>query len=162
MALTLTTDERAELERRVRSLKIRSEDASRTRVIPMLASGDSYSRIEATIRATATTSIGGVDDSSPIVSMACGPRYRGQPPTVFKPAMEARALEKTRQAPPDGSTHWSTCKGRPLKIHHNLVRKASEPACSPIGSLHYMCVPIATALVGKARTFGKITRFKTT
>src|SRR5437660_1356658 len=33
MALTLTADERAELERRVRRLKIRSEDARRARVI---------------------------------------------------------------------------------------------------------------------------------
>ena len=39
--------------------------------------------------------------------------------------MEARILEKTRQAPPDGSTHWSTSKlGRLLHIHHNLVGKA--------------------------------------
>ena len=49
MALTLTTDERTELERRVRSLKIRAEDARRARVILMLANGDSYSTIEATI-----------------------------------------------------------------------------------------------------------------
>jgi hypothetical protein len=39
MALTLTTDERAELERRVRSLKIRAEDARRARVMLMLADG---------------------------------------------------------------------------------------------------------------------------
>ena len=39
--------------------------------------------------------------------------------------MEATVLEKTRQAPPDGTTHWSTRKlGRLLKIHHNLVGKA--------------------------------------
>ena len=37
MALTLTTDERTELERRVRSRTIRSEDARRARVIVMLA-----------------------------------------------------------------------------------------------------------------------------
>ena len=49
MALTLTTDERTELERRVRSLKIRAEDARRARVILMLANGDSYSTIEATV-----------------------------------------------------------------------------------------------------------------
>jgi len=49
MALTLTTDERAELQRRVRSLKIRSEDACRARVIPMLADGASYSTIETAI-----------------------------------------------------------------------------------------------------------------
>src|SRR6187402_379702 len=129
MALTLTTDERAELERRVRSLKIRSEDARRARVILMLANGDSYSTIEATVpcyrdyinrwrRRFLADRVDGLR-----------PRYRGQPPTVLTPAMEARVLEKTRQAPPDGSTHWSTRKlGRVLKIHHNLVRKAWERA----------------------------------
>jgi hypothetical protein len=47
MALTLTNDERVELERRVRSLKIRAEDARRARVILLLADGASYSTIEA-------------------------------------------------------------------------------------------------------------------
>jgi len=49
MALTLTPDERTELERRIRSLKIRAEDARRARVILMLAAGESYSTIEAAI-----------------------------------------------------------------------------------------------------------------
>src|SRR5262245_11262821 len=129
MALTLTNEERAELERRVRSLKIRAEDARRARVILMLAKGDSYSVIEATVpcyrdyinrwrRRFIADRLEGLR-----------PRYKGQPPTVLTPAMEARILERTRQAPPDGSTHWSTRKlGRLLKIHHNLVRKAWEHA----------------------------------
>src|SRR5262245_24607973 len=129
MALTLTNEERAELERRVRSLKIRAEDARRARVILMLAKGDSYSVIEATVpcyrdyinrwrRRFIADRLEGLR-----------PRYKGQPPTVLTPAMEARILDKTRQAPPDGSTHWSTRKlGRVLKIHHNLVRKAWERA----------------------------------
>jgi hypothetical protein len=33
MALTLTADERTELERRIRSLKIRAEDGRRTRSV---------------------------------------------------------------------------------------------------------------------------------
>ena len=45
MALTLTTDERAELERRTRSRKIRAEDARRARVILMLADGESFTTI---------------------------------------------------------------------------------------------------------------------
>ena len=49
MALTLTADERTELERRLRSLKIRAEDARRARVVLMLADGASYSTIAATI-----------------------------------------------------------------------------------------------------------------
>ena len=124
MALTLTSDERTELERRVRSLKIRAEDARRARVILMLADGASYSAIEAAVpcyrdyvnrwrRRFLADRVAGLQ-----------PRYRGQPPTILTPAMEARMLAKTRQRPPDGSTHWSTRKlGRLLGIHHNLVAK---------------------------------------
>ena len=129
MAVTLTSEERAELQRRVRSLKIRSEDARRARVILMLADGESYSTIETAIpcyrdyinrwrRRFLASRLEGLR-----------PRYCGSTPTVLTPAMEARVLEKTRQPPPDGSTHWSTRKlGRVLKIHHNLVRKAWERA----------------------------------
>lgn len=125
MALILTSVERAELERRVRSLKIRAEDARRARVILMLANGDSYSTIAATVpcyrdyinrwrRRFLTDRLDGLRA-----------RYRGQPPTVLTPKMDARILAKTRQRPPDGRTHWSTRKlGRLLKIHHNLVAKA--------------------------------------
>src|SRR5436309_4014342 len=129
MALTLTTDERTELERRVRSLKIRAEDARRARVILMLANGDSYSTIEAMVpcyrdyinrwrRRFLADRVDGLR-----------PRYRGQPPTILTPRMEARVLYKTRQPPPEGSTHWSTRKlGRVLQIHHNLVAKAWQRA----------------------------------
>src|SRR5580765_5011021 len=132
MALTLTTDERTELQRRVRSLKIRSEDARRARVILMLADGESYSTIESAIpcyrdyinrwrRRFIASRLEGLR-----------PRYCGSTPTVLTPAMEARVLEKTRQAPPDGSTHWSTRKlGRVLQIHHNLVAKAWQRAGLP-------------------------------
>jgi transposase len=125
MALILTAEERAELERRLRSLKIRAEDARRARVILMLADGASYSMIETTVpcfrdyinRWRKRFLVARLD--------GLRPRYRGQPPRVLTPAMEARILEKTRQAPSDGSTHWSTRKlGRELKIHYNLVGKA--------------------------------------
>ncbi len=129
MALTLTSDERTELQRRVRGLKIRAEDARRARVILMLANGDSYSAIETAIpcyrdyinrwrRRFLAERLEGLQA-----------RYRGQPPTVLTAAMEARILAKTRQAPPDGSTHWSTRKlGRMLQISHNLVAKAWQRA----------------------------------
>jgi uncharacterized protein YheU (UPF0270 family)/transposase len=98
MALRLTTDERAELERRVRSLKIRSEDARRARVILMLANGDSYTTIEATVpcyrnyinRWRRRFLAGRLE--------GLRPRYRGQPPTVLTPAMEARVLERVWRA----------------------------------------------------------------
>lgn len=44
---------------------------------------------------------------------------------MLTPALEAKILAKTRQAPPDGSTHWSTRKlGRVLGINHNHVAQA--------------------------------------
>jgi transposase len=49
MALTLSSDERTELERRVRSRKIRAEDARRAHVILMLADGASFTAITAAL-----------------------------------------------------------------------------------------------------------------
>lgn len=45
MALTMTSEERLELERRVRSRKIRAEDARRAQVVLMLANGESFASI---------------------------------------------------------------------------------------------------------------------
>src|SRR4029077_3666334 len=123
MARTLTTDERTELERRVRSLKIRAEDARRARVILMLAKGDSYSTIEATVPCYRDYINRWRGRFLADRLEGLRPRYRGQPPTVLTPAMEARVLAKTQQPPPDGSTHWSTRKlARVLSIHHNHVQ----------------------------------------
>ncbi len=71
MALTLTVDERAELERRLRSLKIRAEDARRARVILMLADGAPYSMIETTVPCFVTTSTVGGNDFSRSDSTGC-------------------------------------------------------------------------------------------
>ena len=125
MALTLTTDDRRELERRATSRTIRAEDAKRAKVILMLAEGTSYSVIEATLwcyrdyinrwrRRFLTQGLDGLRS-----------RHQGQKPTVLTPALEARILARTQQRPADGSTHWSTRKlARVLKIHHNHVQTA--------------------------------------
>lgn len=125
MALTLTIDERTELERRATSRTIRAEDAKRAKVILMLADGISYSTIEATLwcyrdyvnrwrRRFVAHGLDGLRS-----------RHQGQKPTVLTPALEARILAKTQQRPTDGSTHWSTRKlARVLKIHHNHVQNA--------------------------------------
>src|SRR5438094_10637713 len=121
MALTLTTDERTELERRVRSLKIRSEDARRARVILMLANGDSYSTIEARVPCLRDYINRWRRRFLADRPDCLRPPYRGQPPTVLTPALEARVLEKTRHAPPDATTHGSRRPlGRPRTFHHNL------------------------------------------
>src|SRR4029453_878310 len=51
-------------------------------------------------------------------------QYRGQPPRVRTPKLEARVLAKTRQRPPDGSTHWSTRKlAKVIGVSHVLVAR---------------------------------------
>jgi transposase len=129
MALMLTAGERVELEARIRSRTIRSEAARRARVVLMLADGASYSAIEAALpcyrdyinrwrRRFLAKRLAGLES-----------RHYSQPPSVLTAAMEARILEKTRQAPSDGSTHWSTRKlGRLLRINHNHVAKAWQRA----------------------------------
>src|SRR4051812_21624937 len=90
MALTGTTNDRTELERRAISRTIRAEDAKRAKVILMLADGTSYSTIEATLwcyrdyinrwrRRFMTQGLDGLRS-----------RHQGQKPTVLTPALEAR------------------------------------------------------------------------
>ena len=124
MALTLTTDERTELERRTRRRKIRAEDARRAQVILLLANGKPFTAIAATLgcypgyinrwrQRFETERLPGLQA-----------KYRGQPATVRTPTMEARILSKTRERPPDGSTHWSTRKlATVLGVSHMLVAR---------------------------------------
>ena len=50
--------------------------------------------------------------------------HPGQPPSKLTPALRARVLERTRQAPPDGSKHWSLRKmAAVMKISKNLVAR---------------------------------------
>jgi hypothetical protein len=74
-------------------------------VILMLADGESYSTIEAAIPCYRDYINRWRRQFLPSRVEGLGPRYCGSTPTVLTPAMEARVLEKTRQAPPDDTTH---------------------------------------------------------
>jgi transposase len=124
MALSLTSDERSELERRVRSRKIRAEDARRAQVILMLADGESFTTIRAAVGCYPDYVSRWKQRFEADRVAGLQARYRGQSPTVRTPALEARVLAKTRQKPPDGSTHWTTRKlGKALGISHMLVAR---------------------------------------
>jgi transposase len=50
--------------------------------------------------------------------------HPGQPPSKLTPALRARVLERTRQAPPDGSTHWSLRKmAAVMRVGKNLIAR---------------------------------------
>lgn len=124
MPLTLTTDERTELERRVRGRKIRAEDARRARVILMLANGESFTTIAAAVDCYPAYIARWKQRFEANRLLGLQARYRGQRARVRTPALEARILAKTRQRPPDGSTHWSTRKlAQALGVSHMLVAR---------------------------------------
>ena len=122
--LELSASDRDELERRVRSRGGRAEDARRARALLMLAMGATYDAIQLGLgcgRAYVTRwrSRFEADGLGGLYS-----RYRGSARRVLTAAMEARILAKTRTAPKDGSTHWTTRKlGRALGIHHMAVQR---------------------------------------
>ena len=124
MALTLTADERTELERRTRSRKLRAEDSRRARVILLLADGASFSAITATVGCYPDYINRWKQRFEQDGLPGLLARYRGQPARVRTPAMEARILAKTQHRPPDGSTHWSTRKlAKVLGVSHVLVAR---------------------------------------
>ena len=124
MALTLTADERSELQQRTRSRKIRAEDARRAQVILMLAAGESFTTIAAAVGCYPAYITRWKDRFETERLAGLRAKYHGQPPTVRTPALEARVLAKTRQKPADGSTHWTTRKlGKVLGISHMLVAR---------------------------------------
>jgi transposase len=140
MALSVTADERTELERRTRSRKGRAEDARRARVILMLADGASYAAITAAVDCYPAYVVRWKQRFQAARLAGLEARYRGQPARVRTPAMEARILAKTQQAPPDGSTHWSTRKlAEVLGVSHVLVARVWRRAgLQPHRLAHYM------------------------
>ena len=55
--------------------------------------------------------------------------HPGQPPLRLTPQLRAKVLEKTRQSPPDGSTHWSLRKmAAVMKVSKNLIARIWKEA----------------------------------
>ena len=106
--LILTPPERKELKRRMRSRRVRAEDARRARVILELASGRglrptatylacSSSYVQRWARRFRTARLSG------LVA-----RHQGRRAAKGAAKLEARILDWTRREPNDGTTHWSS------------------------------------------------------
>jgi len=122
--ITLTEEERLELEARVRSRTGRAGDAKIARVILLLAGGCTYSETQQR-----------ADCSAPFVSRwkkrflaerlgGLYSRHRGRQAKVLTPEMEAKILAWTQKKPTDGSTHWSTRRlAKKLGAHHMMLAR---------------------------------------
>ena len=108
--IELTAEEREELVRWSKSRSLPAGDVFKATLILALADGNSYSRIEAELNTARPTiarwkkrfekdRIAGLEE-----------RHKGSSPRRITPAVQARAIRKTQETPPDGSTHWSCRK----------------------------------------------------
>src|SRR5436189_796822 len=124
-SLVLTTDQRSDLEGRVRSGRGRPDAARRARVILLLADGCSYATI-ATMTGCSSRTIALWKQrfaKDGLAGLAAG--HRGSKPTVLTPALEARIMTWTRRPPPHGATHWSTRSlGRKMGVQHTIIARA--------------------------------------
>lgn len=123
--IDLLPDERVELERRIRSRALRADDARRARLILMLADGDSYLEIRSALKCNPNYISRWKSRFEEGRLAGLFSRHGGGGHLVLTPAVEARILEKTRQSPGDGSTHWTTRKlASVLNVSHTLIAKA--------------------------------------
>jgi transposase len=108
--LLLTDEQKVELTKWAQSRTMPAGDVFRARLILALGAGQTYVEIAGSLQTQpATISFwkqrflaDGIDGLQT--------RHRGSTPRKVTPAVQARILKKTQQAPPDGSTHWSCRK----------------------------------------------------
>lgn len=122
--LILSDDEREELMHWAQSRSLPSGDVFRARLILALADGLSYREIEEKLKTSSPTIARWRIrfDQDRIVGLR--PRHRGSRPRVVTPAVQARILRHTLQAPSDGSTHW-TCRklAKALGVSKSTVQR---------------------------------------
>jgi hypothetical protein len=123
-AITLTTDERAELEM-TQSRSLPAGDVVRARLVLMLADGLPYRTIQERLDTTAPTISRWRDRfEKHRVAGLLEVRHPGQKPSVITPALQAKVLEASRRKPNDGSTHWSCRKmAKRLRISKDTLQR---------------------------------------
>jgi transposase len=112
------------LRKMVRSRKMKAGDVHRARVILRLAKGESYQRIMM-LEGFGSDFIARWKKRFEAERLAgLYARHRGRIISEKVISQEAQILSATRQAPPDGSTHWSTRKlAQHLGVSHSRVAR---------------------------------------
>ncbi len=114
---------------RVRSRRVRAEDARRARLILLLARGEPFSEIQRQLACPATYITRWKKRFLAERLAGLYPRYQGPKVSVVTPKLEAKILTWTRRKPVDGSTHWSTRKlAKHLGVTHMTVARVWERA----------------------------------
>jgi len=99
------------------------------RIVLLLDEGSSYRDIEEKLGAPASTVSRWKRRYRQDGVLGLATIHPGQPPQKLTPQLRARVLERTRQAPPDGSTHWSLRKmAAVMKVSKNLIARIWKEA----------------------------------
>ena len=127
--LQLKPGQRGELYSYLRKHNLPASVAQRIRIVLLLDEGVSYREITEKLGTPASTISRWKHryESEGLVGLAT--IHPGQPPQKLTPQLRARVLDKTRLAPPDGSTHWSLRKMAALmKVSKNLIARIWKEA----------------------------------
>jgi len=124
-AITLSAEERSELEQMSQSRTLPAGDVFRARLILMLADGLPYRTIQERLDTTAPTISRWRDRFvKQRVAGLLEIRHPGQKPSVMTAALQAKVLEASHRKPNGGSTHWSCRKmAQRLKISKDTVQR---------------------------------------
>src|ERR1700683_4999141 len=127
--LHLTPTERGELQSYLRKRNLPASVAQRMRIVLLLDEGTSYRDIEEKLGAAPSTISRWKQRYQEDGLLGLATIHPGQPPQKLTPALRARVLDRTRQAPPDGSTHWSLRKmAAVMKVNKNLIARIWKEA----------------------------------
>src|SRR3984885_3012215 len=128
-ALHLTPAQRGELAAFLRKRNLPASVAQRMRIVLLLDEGGSYRDIEEKLGAFPPTISRWKQRYQEDGVLGLATIHPGQPPQKLTPQLRAKVLERTRQAPPDGSTHWSRRKmASVMKVSKNLIARIWKEA----------------------------------
>src|SRR6266568_966067 len=127
--LRLTPTQRGEIHAYLRRRNLPASVAQRMRIVLLLDEGASYRDIEEKLGTPASTISRWKRRFQEDGLLGLATIHPGQPPQKLTPALRARVLERTRQAPPDGYTHWSLRKmAAVMKVNKNLIARIWKEA----------------------------------
>lgn len=125
----LSPTERGELQAYLGKRNLPASVAQRMRIVLLLDEEFSYRDIEEKLGTPASTVSRWKQRYQENGVLGLATIHPGQPPQKLTPAFRARVLERTRQAPPDGSTHWSLRKmAAVMKVNKNLIARIWKEA----------------------------------
>ena len=122
--LTLTPEEKQDLERWAQSRTLPAGDVFRARLILALAEGQSYREIAKGMRTSAATIARWRTRFEQDRLAGLEGRHQGSKPRTATPAVRARVARRVQQKPRDGSTHWSCRRlARELGVSKSTVQR---------------------------------------